>query len=285
LNAEGLTDRQMQLIAREFAAPETTFILPPTTNDAAAAFRWFTPGCEVGFCGHATLGGVHALVESGRWAHLLSEPGTVLGIESRAGILQISAEPHSHPDKPPTLWLDMPHCQPKSRNVPLPAVADRLGLPLDAIDPRIPAIRTQDDDIILAVREVATLLGLAPAMSDLARYCRTEQIRGILVTTTNALSPATVTQSRFFAPAVGLDEDPVSGSVHGPLGLHLVECAIVPLVGARADFWCAQAKAGGRAGIVRVVVTQGADGKRDVQIGGTCVTTATGVLKCLPAAL
>lgn len=284
LNAEGLSDRQMQLIAMEFAAPETTFILPPTTNDAAAAFRWFSPSCEVRFCGHATLGGMHAMLESGRIAHLLSEPGTVLPIESRAGILHIRAEPHPNPDEPVTIWLDMPHCSPESRNVPLPALADRLGLSMDAIDPRIPAIRTQDDDIIFAVREVVTLLGLAPAMGELARYCRAEQIRGVFVTTTNALSPATVAQSRFFAPAAGIDEDPVTGSAHGPLGLLLVECGIVPLVDGRADFWCAQAKAGGRAGIVRVVVMESAGGKKDVRIGGNCVTTASGVLKCLPDA-
>ncbi len=46
LNADGLSDRQMQLIAREFNAPETTFILSPTTKDAAVRFRWFSPALE-----------------------------------------------------------------------------------------------------------------------------------------------------------------------------------------------------------------------------------------------
>lgn len=283
LKADGLTDRQMQLIAAEFNASETTFILPPTRKDAAVRFRWFTPRCEVSFCGHATLGGVHALLETGRFARELTEPGAVLPIECRAGIVTVRTEAHPEPNGPLTIWLDAPKPEPKSRNVPAPAIADRLGVALDAFDPKIPPIRTHDDDVIFAVRDLNVLLGLAPPMAELARYCRGEQIRGVFVTTTNVLSRATVVQSRFFAPAVGIDEDPVSGSVHGPLGLHLVDCGIVPLTNGKADFFCAQAKAGGRAGVVRVVVTQSAGGKKEVRVGGSCVTTASGTLKALPA--
>src|SRR5512140_1608530 len=98
LDAAGLTDRQMQAIAAEFNASETTFILPPTVRDAAVRFRWFTPGCEVGFCGHATLGGAHALFESGRFSAAMAEPGTILPIETKAGILTVRTEKHPQPD-------------------------------------------------------------------------------------------------------------------------------------------------------------------------------------------
>src|ERR1043166_3830723 len=165
-DADGLTDRQMQLIAREFAAPETTFLLAPTTKNAALRIRWFSPGCEINFCGHATLAPVHGLMEEGRFVRELSEPGSVLPIESAAGILSVRVEKSG--SAPPTIWLDMPHCEPKSRNVPLPAIADRLGVSMNDFDPRIPAIRTQDDDLILAVKSVTHLLGLAPAMGQLA---------------------------------------------------------------------------------------------------------------------
>lgn len=282
MQADGLTDRQMQLIAREFNASETTFVLPPTVRDAAVRFRWFTPGCEVGFCGHATLGGVHALLEAGRFAHALKEPGTVLPIETKAGILTIRTESHGESSDAYTIWLDMPHSEPKRAYVPMPLVAKYLGLDMATLDAKIPAVRTQDDDVILGVRDLPTLLGLEPSMAELARWCRKERIRGICVTTTNVLSPATAVQSRFFAPAAGVDEDPVTGSVHGPLGLHLVECGAVPLIDGQAGFLCAQAKAGGRAGIVHVVVTQSSGGAKHVRIGGRCITTASGVLQQLP---
>lgn len=282
LHADGLTDGQMQAIAAELGASETTFILPPTTRDAAVRFRWFTPGSEVGFCGHATLGGAHALFEEGRFAHALAEPGTILPIESQAGILTVRTEKHPDPSEPYTIWLDMPNSEPSKTPVVVPALVRQLGLAEEAVDPAIPALRTQDDDIIIAVRDLRSLLELEPPMSELTRYCRKNRIRGILVTTTNVLSAATAVQSRFFAPAVGIDEDPVTGSVHGPLGLHLVNSGVVSLEGGQADFFCAQAKAGGRAGVVRVVVTEAASGERHVRIGGTCITTARGTLSCLP---
>jgi PhzF family phenazine biosynthesis protein len=282
LKADGLTDAQMQAIAREFNASETVFILEPSSREASVRFRWFTPGCEVDFCGHATLGRVHGLLEAGRFAHALKEPGTVLPIESKAGILTVRIEAPPSPDQPYSIWLDMPNCEPKAQPVVVPPLAKHLGLPNDAVDPAVPPIRTQDDDVILGIKDLQTLLGLTPSMAELGRYCRKQRIRGVCVTTTNVLSAATAVQSRFFAPACGVDEDPVTGSVHGPLGLHVVNSGIVELQAGTADFLCAQAKAGGRAGVVRVVVTRSAGGELSVRIGGACVTTASGTLQRLP---
>lgn len=284
LQADGLTDRQMQLIAGEFNASETTFILKPTVRDAAVRFRWFTPSTEVGFCGHATLGGVHALLEAGRFAHVLDEPGAVLPVETKAGVLAVRIEKHPAGRSQQIIWLDTPHSEPRRASVPVPMIAKYLNLDMAAIDQAIPAIRTQDDDVILAIKNLPMLLGLEPPMSELARYCRKERIRGVCVTTTNVLTTATVVQSRFFAPAAGVDEDPVTGSVHGPLGLHLVNSGVVPLTGGVAGFVCAQAKAGGRAGLVHVVVTESAGGQKHVRIGGNCVTAASGTLDVLPPA-
>lgn len=280
-NADGLTDKQMQAIAAEFNASETTFILKPTNKEAAVRFRWFTPGCEVGFCGHATIGAVHALLESGRFAHALKEPGTVLPIETKSGILEIRIE-RREKETPYTIWLDTPHNEPKPEAVVVPQICRYLNIPEDAIDPAIPAIRTCDDDVIIAVKTLQALLEMRPTMTDLARYCTKQRLRGVLVTTRNVLSAATVVQSRFFAPAAGVDEDPVTGSVHGPLGLHLVKSGIVEMKQGRVDFLCAQAKAGGRAGIVHVVVTRASGGTYHVRIGGNCVVTASGTLQILP---
>lgn len=285
-SADGLTDRQMQGIASEFNAAETAFVMKPTTADAAIRIRWFTPGCEVDFCGHATLAAVHALIEADRFSDILEMPGTLLPIETRSGIVTVQVETTGPqgPEPGRTLWLDIPDPEPKSEPVNVPAVAKHLGLDPSGLDPKLPAIRTRDDDVILAVRELPVLLELQPAMADLKRYCERNRIRGVCVTTTNALSAATVVQSRFFAPAAGVDEDPVTGSLHGPLGLHLVRCGVVSMDGRRADFLCAQAKGGGRAGVVRVVVIESAAGETSVRIGGTCVTTARGRLERLPPA-
>src|SRR5215470_17172243 len=68
LDVDGLREPQMQSIAREINSAETTFVARPESAEADVAFRWFAPAREVEFCGHATLAGVHALLESGRVA-------------------------------------------------------------------------------------------------------------------------------------------------------------------------------------------------------------------------
>ena len=55
LKADGLSDRQMQMVAREMSVPETAFILPPTMPGADLRIRWFSPAVEVPLCGHATM--------------------------------------------------------------------------------------------------------------------------------------------------------------------------------------------------------------------------------------
>lgn len=283
-DADALTSKQMQLIAAEFNASETTFVLNPTTRDAALRFRWFTPGCEVNFCGHATLGGMHALLEDGRFANAFNEPGTIIPIEAKCGMINVRVEKSPSPGGLNTIWLDTPHSEPMKKPVNLPPLLKHLGLTTDDLDSRFKPIRTYDEDIQFAVKSLQQLFELKPDLGGVADYCRrADGLRGVFVTCLQTLSPAMVAQSRFFAPAAGVDEDPVTGSAHGPLGLHLVNSGIVPMNNGRADFHCAQAKAGGRAGLVRVIVTEGDGGHRKVRVGGSCITTATGTLTRLPA--
>lgn len=279
---DGLSDRQMQSIAAEFNASETTFVLRPTDPEADVQFRWFTPGCEVNFCGHATIGAVQALIEAGRYAELGVNPDEVLRVQTRSGVLAVRVQRTASRSANPTIWIDMPHCEPKSTKIVVQPIVQHLGISMDMLDLSIPPIRTFDEDVMIAVKSLQTLLEMQPAMSELSRYCKGERLRGVFVTTRNVLSQATVVQSRFFAPAAGIDEDPVTGSAHGPLGLHLVNSGIVPMRDGTAEFYCAQGKAGGRAGMIAVVVRE-VEGKRQVRVGGTCYTTAKGKLSVLPA--
>lgn len=281
--ADNLTERQMQLIAAEFNASETTFVLNPTTRDAALRFRWFTPGCEVKFCGHATIGGVHALIEEGRFAGAFDEPGTIIPIETKSGIITVRVEKPMTAGGNATIWIDTPHSEPMATPVNLPPLLKHLGINMDAVDLRYKPIRTQDEDIHFAVKSLPVLFEMKPDMGGVIEYCkRAGDLRGVFVTCLQTLSASTVVQSRFFAPNAGVDEDPVTGSAHGPLGLNLVNCGIISMIDGRADFHCAQGKAGGRAGLVRVIVTDAGEGKKHVRVGGSCITTASGTLDRLP---
>lgn len=287
-DADALTDRQMQLIAAEFNASETTFVLNPTVRDAALRFRWFTPGCEVNFCGHATIGAFHALIEEGRFTGAFDEPGTIIPIETRSGIVTLRIERSHDSAQSDTIWFDAPHAEPRNTPVNLSPLLPHLGITMDLVDPRFKPIRTHDEDIMFAITSLPVLFEMQPSMGGIIEYCRRAGgLRGIFITCLDTLSAAVAAQSRFFAPNAGVDEDPVTGSAHGPFGLQLVNSGIVPMIDGRADFLCAQGKSGGRAGVVRVIVTddRAEDGatRRKVRIGGNCVTTASGTLNRLPA--
>ena len=97
-DAAGLDDDTMRRIAAEFNLSETTFFLPPKIShsdpevDLSVRIRWFTPTVEVDMCGHATVAGVHALVESGRLPTPTSEASCVVRIETKSGVLTAYVE-------------------------------------------------------------------------------------------------------------------------------------------------------------------------------------------------
>lgn len=284
LDAAGLSDAAMQRMAREFNLSETTFVLPPEEraggsrrNGAAARvrFRWFTPGVEVDMCGHATLAGVHALHESGR---LSPGEGAVVEIETRLGLLTACRE--SLPGSPgeAVIWLDL--IDPTW--VTCPAGVDELarcvGLSANDLDGEMPPVLTMDRDILCFVRDAACLNA---ARLDRVRLMALSQplgLRGLTVATVRTLSPTIHAQSRFFAPAAGVDEDPVTGSMHGPLAAYLVargRVAVDAAAGA-AGLQCVQGIPGGRTGVVWALVRPRAEGGFGVRIGGRTVTTMIG---------
>jgi PhzF family phenazine biosynthesis protein len=139
-------------------------------------------------------------------------------------------------------------------------------------------VRTQDGDVIVFVRDVLALNGLRPAFGDLAGWSTEHGVRGLCVSTISTLAPSISCQSRVFAPAAGINEDPVTGSVHGPLAAHLVACGVVRTFNNLAALTCVQSAPAGRAGLIRVLVQHQTDNRYDVRIGGQCVAVARGVL-------
>jgi PhzF family phenazine biosynthesis protein len=154
--------------------------------------------------------------------------------------------------------------------------ADLLGTTPDGIVDQPPAVKTQDGDVLVFVRDVKVLNALKPSMSALAEHSGRSGIRGICVATTSTLSPQINVQNRFFAPGVGVDEDPTTGSVYGPLGAHLLAQNLLPRHGDLAAITGVQATPTGRAGLVRGIVQQQGDNHFEVRIGAQSVTSMHG---------
>lgn len=294
LGADGLSDAQMQSIAAEFNLSETTFVLEPHTHEALVRFRWFTPTTEVAMCGHATIAGIHAMVESEQLSCCGSPVGagdsgdkpqsaiddrqSTIAIDTLSGTLSAVVENLPGSETERMIWLDLP--TPVLADYPLPEsdLSRVLNLPPDAFDPSLPAAKTQDGDLLVFVRDVLLLNGVRPDFAGLREFQIRRRLRGLCLATTNTLAEAIHVQSRFFAPATGIDEDPVTGSVHGPLAAYLALRGLAPMEDRVAALRCTQAKAGGRAGLVYALVQLETDDGCSVRIGGQAVTTMRGTL-------
>lgn len=227
----------MQDVAREMNLSETAFLHPEADG---YRLRWFTPAVEVDLCGHATLASAHVLWEAGRL-----RPDQPARFATRSG--------------PLTAWrqgewieMDFPAKPPEPAAAP-PGLAAALG-----ITPR--AVARNQFDYLVEVDSEEVLKALRPDF----RQLRAIAARGIIVTSRAASAPYDFV-SRFFAPAAGIDEDPVTGSAHCCLGPFWQKQL------GRDEFLAYQASA--RGGVVRVRVA----GDR-VRLGGQAVTVLRGEL-------
>jgi PhzF family phenazine biosynthesis protein len=182
----------MQAVAREMNLSETAFLCRRAATDGPDAgfdLRWFTPSVEVALCGHATLASAHALWETGEIG-----AGQVARFHTKSGWL--TAEPRDG-----LIELDFP-ATPAATADPPPGLADALGV--------APAyVGKSRFDYLIEVDGEDVVRRLTP---DIARI-KTLPVRGVMVTS-RATTAGWDFVSRFFAPAAGVDEDPVTGSAH-----------------------------------------------------------------------
>jgi PhzF family phenazine biosynthesis protein len=231
----------MQGVAREMNLAETAFL---ERTGRSWNLRWFTPTVEVDLCGHATLASAHILWEEGR-----APRGGTLAFDTKSGRLTAAS-------RAGMIELDFP----SEPATPGPAPAELL-----AALPVTKALSTGRNrfDYLIEVEDEATVRSLEPDFRAIAAACGSG--RGVIVTAASA-RPEHDFVSRYFLPAAGIDEDPVTGSTH---------CCLGPFWGGRlkkTELSGYQASA--RGGTVRVRLA----GDR-VFLGGHAVTVARGELE------
>lgn len=182
-----LPDSTLQAIAAENNLSETAFVVP---RDGEFELRWFTPLVEVALCGHATLAAAFVLFELRGWA------GKTISFETRkSGKLLVEK-------KGDLLEMDFPS-RPPNREMPLAGFRGVFGEALEKV-------LGSEEDILAVLDTEKSVRDLIPDMAALAAL----DCRGIIVTARGEKSDFV---SRFFAPAVGVPEDPVTGSAHSVL--------------------------------------------------------------------
>ena len=234
---EAAAGQWMRDVAREMNLSETAFLFP---ENGGFGLRWFTPAVEVDLCGHATLASAHVL-----WEDAYLAPGVQARFHTRSGLLLADRSGD-------WIELDFPATSALPSGPP-PGLLAALGAPAKVVT-------RNRFDYLLELDSEETVRALTPDFSAL----RGLEARGVIVTA-RASTAGFDFVSRFFAPTVGVDEDPVTGSAH---------CALGPYWGERlgkSEMTGCQVSA--RGGTVRVRLA----GDR-VILGGQAVTVMTAEL-------
>jgi PhzF family phenazine biosynthesis protein len=285
LDGSGLDDEQMQRFAAWTNLSETTFLLPPTDAAADYRVRIFTPGGELPFAGHPTLGSCHAWLQAGgkpkSGARIVQQCQTgLISIRRDGERLAFAAPPVRMIAPSPTLLAKM---------------AAALGLKAQQIvaaqlldnGPAWLGLLLQDADTVLtlkpdhrALRELGQKVGVAglPADASSSRVIARSNREARAFAASQARSDANAdsdeageeradVEVRAFAAPIGVDEDPVTGSFNASLAQWLIADGHLP-----SRYLAAQGQTLGRAG--RVHIERDADGQ--VWVGGDNVTCIDG---------
>ena len=232
-------DSWMQSVAREMNLSETAFLLKQSQS---YSLRWFTPTTEVPLCGHATLASAHVL-----WTEGYASTGQSIQFETKSGILIAKYQDD---------WIELDFPVDRSQDIPpITKLGDALGVPL----------KTVLYNSLGYLVEVATAEQVEKLQPNFA-LLKQLPLAQVIVTSKGAKDSEYDFVSRFFAPGVGIDEDPVTGSAH---------CCLAPYWRDRLQqdsFLAYQASA--RGGTVKINY----DGGDRVLLQGQAITVMRGEL-------
>jgi len=273
--AAGLSDAEMQAIAREMNCSETTFLLPPTRPDCEARVRIFTPARELPFAGHPTIGTAWVLATE----QLLPPNTHRFNLEEGIGPVEVTLE--GEPARPSFLWMrhGKAHFGPELSD--RAGFARALGLAESDLLAGAPICTGSTGNPFLYIplrdREVVDRARLdVPAL--LAVQGEGPNV-GVFVFAPDPDPGAGRVYSRMFAPHTsGIPEDPATGSASGPLGAYLVERGLVTPADT-VNIVSEQGTRMGRPSFIRIRVGMTTGRVSEILVGGSVVPVIEGRLR------
>jgi trans-2,3-dihydro-3-hydroxyanthranilate isomerase len=274
LGADHVSEETMYKIAREMNVRETVFVSKSRTADFR--FRYMTPKSEIGFSGHPTIAAFHALVEVGQ-IDLLQDV-TMTRLETNTGILDIELvrnEATGHHE------IQITHKKPQFLDTYDPKdYAEALGLSLADIHSPNPlqTVSTGTPHLMMPVSTQRSLDRIKPNWNRLKELQADSDYVSLSVFTRDTREPTSDAQVRHFGPAVGVYEDPVSGSAAGSLGSYLIQYGFMEATYPVTSIVIEQGHYVERPGKVFVEVRGDQEGIDQVKVSGTAVTVMKGTL-------
>jgi trans-2,3-dihydro-3-hydroxyanthranilate isomerase len=272
-DATGLTDAQMQSLAREFNYSETTFVLPPTDPRHSARVRIFTPALELPFAGHPNVGTGYVLATR---AASLPEHFT---FEEGAGLVRVHILKDAD-GRPNGARISAPQALSIGVAVPTETVAACASLEPQEIATLAHEPLVASVGIPFVIAEVTSVAALSRATPDLGAFRRAAHLIAELSGRLNLLlyarvgGDATRLRARMFAPLVGVVEDPATGSANAALAALLTSIAPGDTLDLAYDI--EQGEELGRPSRLFATARKEAEGPVLATIAGTCVDVMHG---------
>lgn len=265
-NADGITEPQMQAIARELNNSETAFIFSPKSKDHDVWIRFFTPTVEVPSCGHATIAANYVRAVENNLSSCTIQQKTGIGI------LPVRIEKIHDDYKVTIIQGEISFSEPFEGEIRR-RIVTALGLTNSDIENNCPiqVVSTGHAKVMVGINEKSKLNSLKPNLSQLAVLSKSINCNGYFVFTLDSDHADVLTHGRMFAPAIGIPEDPVTGNANGPLGAYLVKNRLVDVQGDTFSFEGHQGEAISRPGIVEVSVECDNCYPKRVEVSGRAV--------------
>lgn len=260
-NADGLSDEQMQGIARELNNSETAFIFNAEDESHDVRVRFFTPSMEVPMCGHATIAAHYAR------AHELKLESSRVMQKVGAGILPVDLIRSDDDEKKADYKVvmtqgDIVFDQPLDFDIVL-VICEALGISSADLADHAPIqiVSTGHSKVMICIKSYDLLQKLSPDFEELIEISESIGCNGFLVFCKETPDEKYFINARMFGPALGINEDPVNGSSGGALGAYLVKHQLIDATNkSHIEFMVRQGFSVGRLGEVEVTIDLDSEG-------------------------
>ena len=265
LDADGMSTEQMQQVANWTNLSETTFVVAVTKPSADYHVRIFTPQAELPFAGHPTIGTAHALLEAG----LIEAKNGNLVQQCRAGLIKLEVTKDQHGAQ----WIAFALPEPLMTALDagqVDALEDVLGVALQRQSPPM-LVDVGPRWVVAQLKNARDVLAARPDIARMKAHDLQAKTTGVVLFGEHDTGLPAKIEIRAFAPAHGIEEDPVCGSGTGCVGAFIRNSGQIAHFG--GDFLAMQGAALGRAGVLRLALSE-----QTIQVGGNAVTCVDGTI-------
>ncbi|EHO81928.1 PhzF family isomerase [Fusobacterium ulcerans] len=263
--ADSLTEVDMQRIARELNNSETAFIFSSDSKEYDVHVRFFTPLREVPICGHATIAAHYVIALENNF-----KEKTCIRQKTGAGILPVEIEPIDN-----SYNVIMTQGKVEFGDIidgkNLDRLVSALGIDNDDLIKEAPVqiVSTGHSKVMIGIKDYKQLHNLRPDMKELNKLSDIINCNGYFVFTFDSKEKDILLKGRMFAPAIGIEEDPVTGNANGPVGAYIVKYNLVKIENDNLKFSAKQGMSIDREGTINVNVHIENSEPVKVQVSGT----------------